>query len=123
MNENVQDFIYSTTALFLFVLALALFFFMNDISISMNEALNNANRTDRTVYETSKEAKAFTISGCEIIVKAHNGLECDIEVEGIEISKNIDACNFDLTIIQPFRQYEITNRINASGEIVKVIFK
>ncbi|PKM95301.1 MAG: hypothetical protein CVU84_06375 [Firmicutes bacterium HGW-Firmicutes-1] len=122
MNENIQDLIYNATIIGLFILAVTLVLFINMTSINMKDAFNEANKIDKTVYESSNEIHEVTMAGSDIIYKIYNGLESDIEIGGIEILKSTDVHTFDFSTIEPLRQYQITNRMNDSGEIIRVIF-
>lgn len=123
MNENLHELLYNMLALFLFVIAIALFFLINKTSYEMMDAFNKESNIDRTLYESRKETEEITVLGSEIICKIHNGLENNIEVKGIEMLKDIEAHTIDFSMIEPLRKYKSTNVISDSGEIIKVIYK
>lgn len=80
MDENLMDFIFQVSVIFLFVAAISIFMMLNNNASLTLEIVKEGVNQERSISEGNYDNEGYYVSGAEIINSIHNGLEVDITV-------------------------------------------
>lgn len=122
MNENLQELLGSTASNLIFIMALVLFFTINKGLVQMNEVIEGAQITEKTLYQSQEASDEAYVTGAQIIFSIKKGLESDIEIDHATVLKNVDPSTYDYAWIEADRSYLVIKAIDVLGHINKVIY-
>lgn len=122
MDENIRDFLYSTASVFVFVMAITLFFTIQKTTTGMINALNQAYSSERTLYESNNPSSKSYVTGAQIIYSIRNGLESDIEIDHVFIDKTVESSSFNYAMVDIKGSYEGKSVINTKGQVTKIVY-
>lgn len=121
MDENITKIIAIVTVVFLVIAALSLFFILYRDS-SDTVSLINRGISDQGVISEYTGQKTYNtdVRGSEIVGSIKNGLETDILIDSVFISRTEDAHAFDFSTIDKTAWYSVRYLFNPSGEVTSV---
>lgn len=122
MEDNIQVFLVSSLSVFVFIMALVLFFSIHQNAVNMNVALEDTLNSGKTLFESEGEGTDTYVTGAQIICSIHTGLESDIEVDHMLIDRTVDSNSFDYTQIDQLSNYTSMKSINGLGKIEKIVY-
>ncbi|MFZ5988349.1 MAG: hypothetical protein ACOYWZ_14650 [Bacillota bacterium] len=137
MDENLMDFIFQVSVIFLFVAAISIFMMLNNNASLTLEIVKEGVNQERSISEGNYDNEGYYVSGAEIINSIHNGLEVNIVVNGFEINKDNYSTSYEEEIdfrsnsndkadvyskIDANTKYNVTYSFKENGEIDKIIY-
>lgn len=121
MDENVSKIIACISVVMLVVAAISLFFILYRDSTDTVSLVNRGINDQRAVLEFSgQKAQSTDVRGSEIVGTIKNGLEIDIFIDSVYISRSQDAHAFDFGTIDKTAWYSVRYLFNPSGEVTSV---
>lgn len=121
MDENISKIVACASVVFLVIAALSLFFILYRDSSDTLSIINQGINDQGAVFESSGlKAQATDVRGSEIVGSIKNGLETDVFIDSLFISRLQDAHAFDFSIIDKAAWYSVRYLFNPSGEVTSV---
>lgn len=121
MDENVSRMIAVVAVVFLVVAALSLFFILYRGSSDTVSIINYGINDQGIVFEyAGQKMQSTDVRGSEIVGSIKNGLETDIFVGSVFISRLQDAHAFDFSTIDKTAWYSVRYLFNPLGEVTSV---
>lgn len=142
MGENLADFIYKVSVLFIFVAAVTVYMLLYGNASSLIEVVKQNMYEDKTLTQGSYENEEYAATGAEIISSIRSGLDVNIYVDGVKIEKVDRKANSGLredmagnssivnandtgdvySKVIPDAKYAVSYNIDANGVITEVIY-
>jgi len=126
MGENLADFLFDMAMVFVFAIALSLFFSLNPLAKKNIELLSASINMNTEIAENKKFNMEYTtVTGADIIGNIVNGLETDIIVDSQYIPKDVNffSEDFNFNIIDMRGRYKVTKNINSLGIVESVKYE
>lgn len=126
MGENLADFLFDMAMVFVFAIALSLFFSLNPLGKKNIELLSASINMNTEIAENKKFNMEYTtVTGADIIGNIVNGLETDIIVDSQYIPKDVNffSEDFNFNIIDMRGRYKVTKNINSLGIVESVKYE
>lgn len=121
MNENINALLILLGEIGVFCIAVTLFLVITKECDGLIACFYDNIRTDRNVLEVEDEQVSL-VHGASIIFQIQHGLETNIQLDGVNILKDMSVVDFDYSIINPAWEYEMRQEFNNLGEITKIIY-
>lgn len=142
MGENLSDFIYKVSVLFIFIAAVSVYMLLYGNASSLIEVVKENMYEDKALTQGSYENEEYTATGAEIISSIRSGLDVDIYVDGVKIEKVDREANSGLredmvgnsttvnandtedvySKVIPDAMYAVSYNIDANGVITEVVY-
>ncbi len=124
MDENLTKLITGVSVVFLVIAALSLFFILYRDSSNTVTLINHGINDQGAIYEyTGGKEESTDVLGSEIVGSIKNGLETDIIVDSVLISRQQDPHAFDFSTIDKTAWYSVRYLFNPQGEVTSVQYK
>ena len=126
MGENLADFLFDVAMVFMFVMALSLFLFLNPLSDKNVELLAGTINRDKEIAENRAYNMEYTtVTGADIIGDLIKGLETDIIVDSEYIFKDVNIFDdeFNFYNINERGKYKVTRNIDSKGIVESVEYE
>lgn len=124
MNENLFKMLSVISVAFFVAGALTLFFVLYRSSAGTIALVNNSMNDKGTVYEAfDQEERNTDVKGSHIAGSIKKGLETDIFIDAVYVSKTQDSHSFDYGLIDTAAWYSVEYQHSPMGEITLVLYE
>lgn len=87
MDENLADFLYKVSVIFIFIAAVSVFLLLYNNASSLVDIVKEGMYEEKSAVEDYYDNEEYYFTGAQIISSIHDGLEFDIYVDGVKIDK------------------------------------
>ncbi|NLG02976.1 MAG: hypothetical protein GX567_03940 [Clostridia bacterium] len=118
MNENVSDFIINLVVVLFFVVAVTLFFVMQDFSADMLSFLRSEINNEEEVLKVSVKDEAYLISGEEIIAGIISGTMREFYLDSSHYLVSYPLKMSDYSAIDTYASYTLKPKCDTDGNTI-----